>query len=133
MRIGGQESLDQKVYDLLKKDLNATSLRGRVISNNIANVNTEGYKRFDVIFEETVKDKDIGLKKTSIKHIDDGNFQDKIKVQQDKSSSMRSDGNNVDIDMEKVNQAANTLLYNTLITNYNNRMNSTKYVVTGGR
>ena len=32
-----------------------------------------------------------------------------ISIEQDKSTSMRSDGNNVDLDIEKVNQAANTL------------------------
>lgn len=134
MRVDGNSSIDQKVYDLLKRDLNAASVRGKIISNNISNVNTKEYKRFDVVFEETLKDedKDLSLKKTNNKHLDGGDFQDGVKVQQDNSSSMRSDGNNVDIDMEKVNQAANTLLYNTLITSYNNRLNSSRYVVTGG-
>ncbi|SFA74553.1 flagellar basal body rod protein FlgB [Clostridium frigidicarnis] len=134
MRVDGNSSIDQKVYDLLKQDLNAASVRGKIISNNISNVNTKEYKRFDVVFEETLKDedKDLSLKKTNNKHLDGGDFQDGVKVQQDNSSSMRSDGNNVDIDMEKVNQAANTLLYNTLITSYNNRLNSSRYVVTGG-
>lgn len=134
MRVDGNSSIDQKVYDLLKQDLNAASVRGKIISNNISNVNTKEYKRFDVVFEETLKDedKDLSLKKTNDKHLDGGDFQDGVKVQQDNSSSMRSDGNNVDIDMEKVNQAANTLLYNTLITSYNNRLNSSRYVVTGG-
>lgn len=134
MRIDGNSSIDQKVCDLLKQDLNATSVRGKVIANNISNVNTKEYKRFDVVFEETLKDEDKGLslRKTNSKHLDSGDFEDGIKVQQDNSSSMRSDGNNVDIDIEKTNQAANTLLYNTLITSYNNRLNSERYVVTGG-
>ncbi|MEW8955111.1 flagellar basal body rod protein FlgB [Clostridium sp.] len=134
MKIGEGTSLDRNVYDLIKKDLNATSIRGKTIANNIANVNTKDYKRFDVVFEEALKDdeKSLSLRRTNEKHIKDNDFEDGIKVTQDKSSSMRSDGNNVDLDIEKVNQAANTLLYNTLITSYNNRINSTRYVVTSG-
>ena len=134
MKIGEGASLDRNVYDLIKKDLNATSIRGKTIANNIANVNTKDYKRFDVVFEEALKDdeKSLGLRITNEKHIRDNDFENGVKVTQDKSSSMRSDGNNVDLDIEKVNQAANTLLYNTLITSYNNRVNSTRYVVTSG-
>jgi flagellar basal-body rod protein FlgB len=42
---------------------------------------------------------------------------------------MRNDGNNVDLDIEKVNQAANTLKYNALITDINNRFNNLKAVI----
>lgn len=42
---------------------------------------------------------------------------------------MRSDGNNVDLDIEKVNQAANTLKYNALITDINNKFNNLKTVI----
>lgn len=55
-----------------------------------------------------------------------------ISVKRDKSTSMRMDGNNVDLDLEKVNQAANTLMYNTLITQANSKLNMTKNVISGG-
>lgn len=42
---------------------------------------------------------------------------------------MRSDGNNVDLEVEKVNQAANTLKYNALITSINNKFNGLKTVI----
>ena len=45
---------------------------------------------------------------------------------------MRTDGNNVDMDLEKVNQAANSLMYNALITQANSKLNMTKSVILGG-
>ena len=45
---------------------------------------------------------------------------------------MRTDGNNVDLEVEKVNQAANQLKYNGLITSVNNKIPSLRYVITGG-
>ena len=44
---------------------------------------------------------------------------------------MRDDGNNVDINVETVNQAANELMYNSLITLENNRLNMRKSVIMG--
>ena len=60
------------------------------------------------------------------------NGEGNITVVQDKSSSMKEDGNNVDLDVEKVEQAANTLKYNALITQANTRLSNTKYVISGG-
>ena len=125
-------SIDKKVYGLLKQGLNASSLRSKVSANNIANINTKGYKRSYVTFEDSLKNS-MGsdqLLTTDERHIDlegSGN----IKVMKDTATSMREDGNNVDIDSEMVNQAANNLMYNALITQVNNRMSITKYVIEG--
>ncbi|WP_417281320.1 flagellar basal body protein [Clostridioides difficile] len=43
-------------YDIIKMGLDATNLRSQTIANNIANINTEGYKRHYVTFEETLND-----------------------------------------------------------------------------
>lgn len=126
-------SKDEQVYDLLKKGLDASSFRSKAIANNIANINTNGYKRQYVTFEETLKEsKDtLELKATEDKHIQEGSKFGEIKMKTDKSSSMREDGNNVDIDNETVNQAANTLMYNALISQVNNRMAMERYVING--
>jgi flagellar basal-body rod protein FlgB len=46
---------------------------------------------------------------------------------------MRLDGNNVDIDNEMTNLAANTILYNTLINQANSRISMRRYVINEGR
>ncbi len=53
-------------------------------------------------------------------------------MKRDDSTSMRTDGNNVDLDVEKVEQAANTLKYNTLIQSANGKLTNLKYVISGG-
>ncbi|MGL5756419.1 MAG: flagellar basal body protein [Paraclostridium sp.] len=106
-----------EIYGLIKAGLDATELRGRVIANNIANINTPNYKRKYVTFEETLDD--------SI------NKKPKIEVKTDEVSSMREDGNNIDLENEKVNQAATTLEYNALITLTNIKLGMTRNVITG--
>ena len=101
-------------YELIKVGLDATNLRSKTIANNIANINTAGYKRRYVEFEEN-------LKRAEIK------FEEKV----DKKSKIRMDGNNVDIEKEKVDQAETSLQYNALITLANNKISMTKSVISG--
>lgn len=123
-------------YDLIKQGIDSSTLRGKTIANNIANINTRGYKKFDVVFEENLDtgNLDLNLKVTKEKHIKDGqDYGENISVVRDESTSMRLDGNNVDIDIEKTNQAANTLKYNALIQRANGILSTRKYVISGGR
>lgn len=124
---------DQQVYNLLKEGLDAASERSEVSANNIANVNTKGYKRKYVTFEENLQKNEnkIDLKKTDEKHMSLNNGNGDIEVKTDGSTSIKEDGNNVDIENEEVNQAANALMYNALITQVNARISQEKYVIDG--
>ena len=119
------------MYDLLKKALDVSSVRRDVISNNLANINTKNFKRSDVKFESFLNSEigAVNLKTTNDKHIslENGYY----RIVQDKGTTMRRDGNNVDLDIEKANQAANTLMYNALISSINNRFDLFSRVVTG--
>lgn len=128
-------SKNEYVYGLLKKSLDASSFRGKVIANNIANINTKGYKRYNVSFEENLKKSidEVGLKTTDSRHIEEGSSFGDIKMEQDTSRSMREDGNNVDIDNEMANQAANSLMYNALISQVNSRLALERYIISEGR
>jgi flagellar basal-body rod protein FlgB len=125
-------SNSSNTYDLLKKGLDAASTRSEVIANNIANINTAGYKRYYVNFEDSLKNSmnNIELKKTDPKHIDETSSSD-IQVLQDNSSSMKADGNNVDINTEMVDQSTNSLMYNALVTQINSRLQLTSYIISG--
>ena len=78
--------------------------------------NKPNYKRKYVKFEETLNN----VNKTG-----------KIEVKTDISGAVRTDGNNVDLENEKVNQAANTLMYNGLISLTNSKLSMAKSVITG--
>lgn len=105
-----------QTYNLIKSGLDVAQLRSKTIANNIANINTPNYKRKYVSFEETLNDID----KTG-----------KIELKEDTSGEIRADGNNVDLESEKVNQAANTLMYNSLISLTNSKLSMMKSVITG--
>ena len=119
-------------YDLIKKGLNTATLRGKVTANNIANINTEGYKKFNVSFEDTLKDVSSELRETGRVKVSNVEIGD-IRVGKDTTTSMNMNGNNVDIEAEKTNQAANTLLYNALIGKANSKLSTKKYIISGGR
>lgn len=128
-------STSENTYNLLKKSMDASALRGKVIANNIANINTKGYKKFYVTFEDTLKDsmgKD-RMKTDNSKHMQTGSSSGEIAVKKDESTSMRQDGNNVDIDLEMTNQAANTLMYNALVTRISGNIKLKSYIVGGGK
>ena len=124
---------DSNSYNLLKKGIKATTLRGETIANNIANVNTKNYKKFSVIFEDNLKSdsKDtISLNTNNNKHISSSSSAGQISIKKDTSTSMRTDGNNVDLEVEKSNQAANTLKYQALVQVARTRRSNTSYVIT---
>ncbi len=119
-------------YELIKRALDVSDLRGKAIANNIANINTKGYKRINVTFEETLSNvtEDFKTKgNTKIPKDEIGS----VSLKRDNSTSMRADGNNVDLELEKTNQAANTLMYNALISKANGKLSMKKYIISGGR
>lgn len=134
----------EKLYEknnLLEKSLNASWARNEVISQNLANVDTPNYKRKDVTFEEYLNDsldsKRLEGNTTNERHIPiKSKNTDKIKpeITQDNSdTSMRIDGNNVDIDSEMAYLAKNTIQYNSLIQMINSNYSRIKNVISEGR
>ena len=106
-------------FNLLGKGLEVSSKRHKVISNNIANVNTPLFKRQIVTFEDQrVKVSegkvDIAGRREDDRHIPIGtiNYMDVDPVTiKDRIHVMRNDKNNVDIDVEMSDLAKNTMTY----------------------
>ncbi len=126
---------------ILEKTLDASWARNDVISQNIANDDTPMYKRKDIAFEDMLNS---ALDKSSIegnltdkRHIPINTSDiDKVKptlIEDNSDSSMRIDGNNVDVDTEMGNLAKNTIKYNTLVQLINSNYNKIKYVISEGR
>ncbi len=119
------------MYGLLRQALDVSTVRGNVISNNLVNINTKNFKRSDVKFEDYLNSNvpRVKFRATNDKHIKmSSEFYD---VVEDNGTSIRNDGNNVDIDIEKANQAANTLMYNTLVSAISKRFQTMSYVISG--
>ncbi len=131
-------TINDQTMQLVNKALNAAVYRNEAISNNIANVNTRNYKANRVLFEEELKNAMNGLKNklhtTHSSHIQAPKSLDDVipKMVKDETTSMRLDGNNVDIDMENANLAANQLLYNTLIQQASKKISVLRHVISEG-
>ncbi len=125
---------------LLQQALDASWLRNKAISNNIANVDTPGYKRLRVEFEQflsqAVSRKALTSSVTNEKHIPIGAGSPsrmKIRVMEDHSTSMRLDGNNVDIENETAQLAKNNIMYNALIQKISGDFNKLRAAIKEGR
>ncbi|VBB08103.1 flagella basal body rod proteins signature [Lucifera butyrica] len=129
--------LSSAQVNILQQALEASSLRQKVISNNIANVNTPGFKRSEVTFEsrlqEALDDKKLPLVKTNKRHLplstDNGSV---ISVAEQNDTSMRTDGNNVDIDVEMANLAKNNIYYNAVAQQLGWYFSNLKSAINGG-
>lgn len=123
---------------ILEKAMDAAWMRNETISNNIANVNTPGYKKSYVRFEELLTDAADKFQISGIKK--DGKFlpigSDRSisvnpEIVQEDSTSMRRDGNNVDIDVEMAELAKNTIKYNALIAQMSKEFSKIKLAING--
>jgi len=137
-----EKIFSDQTLDILKKALDAASLRHQVLSDNIANVNTPGFKRSDVIFQQELKAALTGSQDTlplttthpghiqipSKTPLDD--VQPRIIMQNDTVS--RNDLNNVDIDVEMSKLAENTILYSALAQITKLKLNTLKSAISGG-
>ncbi len=114
----------------LEKSLDATWLRNDVISQNVANADTPGYKRKEVQFGEflnsEMKHSHISKGETRIQ----GSGAIKV-VEDNKNYSYRLDGNNVDIEREMAMMVTNSLRYNTLVQRINSQFSKLKTVIRG--
>ncbi|AQS59827.1 flagellar basal body rod protein FlgB [Desulforamulus ferrireducens] len=128
---------DSPMFTILQKGLDATSLRQRVIANNVANINTPGFKKSYVSFEDqlkaVIKNEGGTLKGTHAKHIGTASGPLIPEVKQVKDTTMRYDGNNVDVDEEMVNLAATTIQYDVIAQGLIDQFNILGIVIGGRR
>ncbi|NLO96931.1 MAG: flagellar basal body rod protein FlgB [Peptococcaceae bacterium] len=129
--------LNDSVLTYLEAGLDGLSLRQKVLADNIANVDTPGFKKSDLDFEKYLQafiDNRREMKLSPIRtsanfsplRVTPYNF-----VEKDQSTSLRNDNNNVDIDLEMTKLAQNTIHYNALITVLTRHLDILKSVAKG--
>lgn len=123
---------------VLEKALDAATLRQRAIAHNIANINTPGFKRYEVSFEDKLRralglEAGLPLYRTHPYHFPPAPTDITPEVSPDNSTTMRQDGNNVDIEREMVNLAQNSLNFNFAVQQLNGRLAMLRYVINEGR
>lgn len=126
--------INSNIYDyvnVLDKAADASWMRQEAISNNIANVNTPGYKRQDVAFEDSLQEaiSNSHYRSTDEKVANLSKADLRIRSYTDSSGfAYRLDGNNVDIDTENAALARNQLKYNALVDSINHEFSMIKAV-----
>jgi flagellar basal-body rod protein FlgB len=111
---------NQTSIPLLKRSLDASNLRQKVISNNLANIGTPGYDRREVSFEDQLRKAmhrdGVQGRTTDPRHIPIGHESvAKVmpEVLQVTDQSETNGVNNVDVDQEMTALAKNQILFNT--------------------
>ena len=130
--------LNKPAFNLMERALDASVLRQKVISNNIANADTPNFKRSDVLFEELLQNEmnagtpSIEGYRTNPRHFPIGKPSDvRPEIRTDEFSSMNNNLNNVDIDYESALLAKNQLNYNFLIDQINREFKNVRTVLGG--
>lgn len=109
------------VTDLLFNQLSFRSDRQNVISSNIANVNTPGYKTKDLVFDHEIKkvdqNRDLQMFATNKNHIT--TFQDNQKNSNPRLVEVeglkeQNDGNNVSLDAQMSEMSKNKVMFDAL-------------------
>ncbi|WP_017727305.1 flagellar basal body rod protein FlgB [Halalkalibacterium ligniniphilum] len=124
-------------FSALERGLDASSLRQKVISQNIANVDTPNYKakqvNFKHVFNDALERQRLHAKRTDERHYEFGRSHQQPYVESVRNTMYNHNNNNVDIDLEMAELAQNQIYYNALIDRVNGRFNSLQSVIRGGR
>ncbi|MEG0019433.1 MAG: flagellar basal body rod protein FlgB [Oscillospiraceae bacterium] len=127
--------IDNNSVALLQKGLECTWEKQRVISDNVANKSTPGYKAKYIEFEDELqssikkmKSTKDGLKPMEFK-AELGRLNPKIK--QNNAESTRLDGNNVNLDVEQMELARTQIQYEYLIRQVSDQFTRLRTVIDG--
>jgi flagellar basal-body rod protein FlgB len=109
--------------DLLSKLLDVAELRHRVIAQNVANVNTPGYQRQEVLFEDTLAESlrrgnEAGVKTVEPRIVDAA------------ADTTRADGNTVDIDDEMGRLDKNSIMYRMFVQILTSKLSTMRSAIT---
>jgi len=123
--------LNDSNFRIMQKSLDALWLRQKVISNNIANIDTPGYKSKRVEFENILNNQ-----LTSLNNDQGTNDQLQSREPQiieDNKYIMREDGNNVDIDAQNIELVRTQIQYEYMTRMISSAISREKYAITEGR
>jgi flagellar basal-body rod protein FlgB len=126
-------------FQSLEQALTTSTLKQRVHSANIANVDTPNYKTRQVSFQESLNDaltkQSISSYKTNSKHFSFSNetTQNTPNLKVNNTTAYKPNGNNVDMDLEMAELAKNQLWFNALTERVNGKFNTLRTVINEGR
>jgi flagellar basal-body rod protein FlgB len=124
---------------LLQAAMSGLSARQRVIADNVANVDTPGFKASHVEFESALmraQGSDPAMRLLGYRGNGQWAAPDKARLEPTVTldlSTRREDGNNVDVDQQMLQMADTNITYNALSSLTTARFGILKTVINGGR
>jgi flagellar basal-body rod protein FlgB len=125
---------------VLQQALGGLSLRQQVITNNIANVDTPGFKASEVTFEDQLlravgqQDDAASMLQSDERHLNaNGSTSIGPAAIITRDAATRSDGNSVDVEREMAKLAETNLSYSALTTFEAKRLGILRSIITDGR
>lgn len=137
------EDTMQGIFDKMKigtlgTALETASVKNKVIAENIANIDTPGYKAQDIEFFDVMNEildngKKLPLARTNEKHLPPAELDadPSAFVYQQNNPSVRNDGNDVNIDYEMSQMAENTIRYNMISDMTAGKFTKLKNIIAG--
>lgn len=117
-------------YQVMEKSLDAMWMRQEATAQNIANLDTPGYKKKYVEFEDMLVTQMQGVSTTQELNENLNNVQPVVMT--DTSTSIREDGNNVNLDQESLTMVDNQMQYSYMVRMVSDEVSRLKYAVTEG-
>jgi flagellar basal-body rod protein FlgB len=121
----------------LDKALNYSTTKQKVISQNIANVDTPNYKAKDVSFKAAFNEalgESLITNRTNVRHFTfDKTNHSSSTIMTKNQVSYNESGNSVDIDQEMTDLATNQIYNNALIERISGKFSSLQNVIRGGK
>ncbi|MEW6607990.1 MAG: flagellar basal body rod protein FlgB [bacterium] len=138
------QSTHMQTVKILENSLDTATLRQKVIADNIANVNTPGFKKSYVSFEDELalalqkkETSNFKARTTDPKHIQfykppkhPTAVRPRMFVEDD--TTFRNDLNNVDINAEMANLAKNSIMYEAVVNRISGMFQMLDVVIRGG-
>jgi flagellar basal-body rod protein FlgB len=134
---GVKMKLFSNTVSTLEHALNYSSAKQKVISQNIANVDTPNYKAKDVSFKAVFQDvmgQSFQAHKSDSRHYDFSSKPSRMPgIISKPNVNYNENGNSVDLDKEMADMATNQIYYNALTERINGKFNSLQSVIRGGK
>ncbi len=130
--------VNDKTLKALTTALNFREMRQELISSNVANANTPGFKAKKLDFEEALAraldvDGQMNMNASDDRHFNIGNggFNNlEPEIYDDPNGVVSENGNTVDVESEMARMNENKIMYDTLVQLINKKMGLMKYAIT---
>jgi flagellar basal-body rod protein FlgB len=132
----GRINMEDVTLRILERGLDLSMVRQRLLVENVANVETPGYKRKDLDFEAVLQreyreseERKLPLARTNAAHLEKVGEEKPALVGKEEEIVVRQDGSGVDVEKEMTTVLENALYYQALVRMVSGKLNNFGIVI----